>query len=305
MTQPGHDRPDARDRGAPTQRVHRVRPATLLARLASLSGNLARCKLRRVVRIELVAAARRLLPGVEFRLSGPREARRPALVPRGSERPPFALAVEAPAHLPLSRAERLALALLVDAAGTVHERLRADARVALLRDEAERDFLTGIFNRRLALRLLERELRKARRRRSPLALALVDVDNFKSFNDRHGHVAGDDVLRRLASVLAATARASDIVGRFGGEEFLVALPDTVIEDGVLFAERLRQAVESYGRRELARYGDRPPTVSIGVCAVGIDDTIESALKRADQALYESKSRGRNCFSLGLPKGVLP
>ena len=303
MTQTGHDRPDARDRGAPTRRVQRVRAATLLARIATLSGGFARCTLRRVVRAELLAGARRLLPGVAFRLAGPRE--RPVLTPRTAERPPFALVVEAPAGLPLSRAERFALQLLIDAAGSAHERLRADARTALLRDEAERDFLTGIFNRRLALRLLERELRKARRRRAPLALVLVDVDNFKAFNDRHGHVAGDDVLRRLASVLAATARTSDIVGRFGGEEFLVALPDTVIEDAVLFSERLRQAVEGYGRRELGRYGDRPPTVSIGVCAIASDDTLETALERADRALYESKSRGRNCFSLGLPKGVVP
>lgn len=254
----------------------------------------------RALRRALLAEARRIARGVVLHERAGAAPDERTLVPRGHGRAPFALGLTGAKP----RAEnRHALQLLADFAAQVHERLRAEARATLLREDAERDFLTGIFNRRLALRLLERELGKARRTRRPLALALIDVDNFKAFNDRFGHRAGDEVLRRLARVFAATARTTDIVGRFGGEEFLIALPDTGPEDAALFAERLRQAVLRYGRRELRRFGDEPPTISIGVCPIAPDDTLDAAIERADRALYVSKSRGRNCFSLGLRKGV--
>ncbi len=219
--------------------------------------------------------------------------------------PPFILVVVPPAGTRFGRAERAALTLLADAAGYALERRRLSLRLELLRDEAEHDFLTGVFNRRLTMRLLERELRKRQRSNSPLSLVMIDLDSFKSFNDAHGHLAGDEVLRGMASVFASAARATDIVGRFGGEEFLVALPDTAIEDAVLFAERLRQDVVHYGARELTRFGDQPPTISIGICSVGPHDTLQQAIERADRALYESKHRGRNCFSLSLPEDASP
>lgn len=285
-------------------RAARASAAALLARLHAAVATLPAAETPRQLRAALAAAVTTLLPGTTARVAAVAPSRgRPAghrLLPRGRGKAPFALELDGAAAL--AAPQRLALELLLDAAAAVHARLRAAAGAALLREEAERDFLTGIFNRRLALRLLEREIRAARRRHRPLALVLVDLDNFKSFNDHHGHQAGDEVLRQLARLFAATARTTDIVGRFGGEEFLIALPDTSLEDAALFAERLRQAVESYGKRELARYGDHPPTISIGVCPIAPDDTLEAAIERADRALYESKSRGRNCFSLGLRKG---
>src|SRR5262249_21236549 len=152
--------------------------------------------------------------------------------------------------------------------------------------------LTGVYNRRLVLRLLERELSQARRSRAPLSVLLLDVDNFKSFNDACGHLAGDAVLRELAQIVVRTARASDIVGRFGGEEFLVVLPDTSVENAAVCAERMRRDVEEFGREHAHELGDRAPTISIGVCAVDPDkDNPASVLARADRALYASKKRG--------------
>jgi diguanylate cyclase (GGDEF)-like protein len=194
---------------------------------------------------------------------------------------------------------RLALQVRVDAVGFA---LASDGyvqRIDAYREEAERDFLTGIYNRRLAMRLLEKEIRRTRRTRSPLSLLLIDVDNFKAFNDTCGHLAGDDVLRVLARIVTHAARSTDVVGRFGGEEFMVVLPDTPVENAVVLAERLRADVEKFGREHVTQWRGRPPTISIGVCAVSPRDDSEAAIGRCDRALYESKHRGRNCFSIGL------
>jgi len=201
--------------------------------------------------------------------------------------------------------ERLALQLRVDPAGFA---LAADTlaqRIETYREEAERDFLTGIYNRRLAMRLLEKEIRRTRRTRSPLSLLLLDVDRFKEFNDTCGHLAGDDVLRVLARIVTHAARATDIVGRYGGEEFMVVLPDTSVDNAVVLAERLRAEVERFGREHPGQWRSRPPTISIGVCAVSPRDDSEAAIGRFDRALYESKHRGRNCFSIGLPDEDTP
>jgi diguanylate cyclase (GGDEF)-like protein len=216
----------------------------------------------------------------------------------GGEAAPLLLLVDDSRRLGVR--ERLALQLRVDPVGFA---LVADAyaqRVEAYREEAERDFLTGIYNRRLAMRLLEKEIRRTRRTRAPLSLLLLDVDNFKAFNDTCGHLAGDDVLRVLARIVTQTARTTDIVGRFGGEEFMVVLPDTSVDKAVVLAERLRTEVERFGREHVGQWMSRPPTISIGVCAVSPRDDSEAAIGRCDRALYESKHRGRNCFSLGLP-----
>jgi diguanylate cyclase (GGDEF)-like protein len=200
---------------------------------------------------------------------------------------------------------RLALQMRVDAIGFA---LASDGylqRIEAYREEAERDFLTGIYNRRLAMRLLEKEIRRTRRTRSPLSLLLIDVDNFKAFNDTCGHLAGDDVLRVLARIVAHAARTTDVVGRYGGEEFMVVLPDTPVENAVVLAERLRADVEKFGREHVTQWRGRPPTISIGVCAVSPRDDSEAAIGRCDRALYESKHRGRNCFSIGLSEEDAP
>jgi diguanylate cyclase (GGDEF)-like protein len=226
--------------------------------------------------------------------------------PHGRDGEPALLLAASPLPGQRLRAhDRCALQLCADAAGHALERRRLVARVELYKNDAERDFLTGIYNRRLTMRLLEREIRKSQRTRSPLSLVMIDIDNFRSFNDAHGHLAGDEVLRALARLFVTQGRATDVVGRFGGEEFLIVLPDTAVEQAAIFAERLRQDVQRFGREHLSHLRDDPPTISIGVCAVGPKDTTEAAIARADKALYESKHRGRNCFSLGLPEEDRP
>jgi len=162
-----------------------------------------------------------------------------------------------------------------------------------LRDQAIRDPLTGLFNRRYMQESLDRELRRAKRRRTPMGVIMIDIDHFKRFNDTFGHEAGDLVLRELAGALGRTTRGSDVASRYGGEEFLVLLPECPFEAAMRRAERMREEV---AKLEL-RYGDKPlgpVTVSLGV-AVFPDHTKESEelLRCADEALYAAKQAGRN------------
>lgn len=154
------------------------------------------------------------------------------------------------------------------------------------------DHLTGIANRRAFFEAAELELE--RRRRSPRALSLIlfDADHFKSINDRHGHPAGDAVLRHFARLLTETFRQVDVVARIGGEEFAVLLPSTNLHGAMIVAERMRQAVAA-NAVEVGRVAI-PYTVSGGVATMsdavtGLDDL----MKRADEALYRAKAAGRN------------
>jgi diguanylate cyclase (GGDEF)-like protein len=153
------------------------------------------------------------------------------------------------------------------------------------------DELTGLPNRRSVLRQLNALLARARRHDHALAVLMVDVDHFKELNDRHGHLAGDAALCALAERFRERLRAEDVVGRFGGEEFVIALPDADAEGAARVAEAVRAAV-----------ADRPVaiadmeltlTVSVGFAAWQ-DDELEPLLARADRALYAAKAAGRNC-----------
>lgn len=163
------------------------------------------------------------------------------------------------------------------------------------------DALTGWHNRRyLQSRLLE-ELARCRRARSPLTCLMIDVDHFKSVNDRFGHLAGDEVLRQLAHCVSGEVRGSDVSARYGGEEFIVLLPGTGIAAGFLLAERIRAAVAAEPF-ELPAGGQLPVTVSIGVAEhVPHDEKDlkiagERLVALADVALYEAKARGRNAVA---------
>ena len=152
------------------------------------------------------------------------------------------------------------------------------------------DELTGLINRRGFEEHLTRELDRAARRRAPLSLLLLDVDWFKNYNDEFGHLAGDEVLHRLALLLRSQARGSDIVARFGGEEFAVILPDTPGEGALVLAERFRETIES------APWPGRSVTASFGIStwnpALSPRDA-RALLNDADRALYKSKRDGRN------------
>jgi diguanylate cyclase (GGDEF)-like protein len=131
------------------------------------------------------------------------------------------------------------------------------------------------------------------RRQRPLSVLMIDLDDFKKLNDTHGHMVGDQALQLTAQVLRRTIRQSDVICRYGGEEFLAVLPRTRGEDAAVLATRLYLAVEEAGI-ELGL----PVTVSIGASTLRQDDqTYENLLLRADRALYASKSTGRNRFSL--------
>ena len=161
------------------------------------------------------------------------------------------------------------------------------------RNAAERvantDMLTGLPNRRHTLTFLEKALVGAREHGAPLAVAIFDIDHFKRINDGYGHAVGDDVIRRVARRAKASLRDEDMVGRFGGEEFVCVLQRSSAQAAELVAERLRKAIEADGSD-----GDLPPaTVSIGLAVYDGEPDAEELLHRADQALYAAKREGRN------------
>ncbi len=157
--------------------------------------------------------------------------------------------------------------------------------------EARRDALTDLENRRAFDEDLGQRFAEWRRNGTEFCLAMLDVDHFKRINDEHGHPAGDEVLKGLARVLAASVREMDVVGRLGGEEFAVLLPCTSLAEGQVVAERLRRSIEE------TRFalGDvvLPVTVSVGLANVRIVSDPAELVNQADRALYAAKKAGRN------------
>jgi diguanylate cyclase len=161
--------------------------------------------------------------------------------------------------------------------------------------ESSRDPLTGLANRRHFDRSLEQAIVKAEAEGSPLSLLMIDIDEFKGFNDRYGHLTGDSVLRLVGSALTQSIKGQDLAARYGGEEFAVLLPNTRLEGAVSVAESLRLRVM---RRELKRRstGERLGviTISVGVATHRTGERPGSLIERADNCLYDAKRAGRNC-----------
>lgn len=154
------------------------------------------------------------------------------------------------------------------------------------------DGLTNLLNRRALHDHAEAELSRAARNASPFSIILLDIDHFKSVNDRFGHAAGDAALRLVAGTLTQQVRAYDAVGRWGGEEFLILLPNTALTEARAAAERVREAIEGV-RLPLAVGGEVQLTASLGVATLSGTTTVNDLTQQADTALYRAKQLGRN------------
>lgn len=158
-----------------------------------------------------------------------------------------------------------------------------------LEEKASTDVLTGIANRRHFDDALLREVSRASRHSEPLSVVMFDIDHFKSVNDTYGHHVGDLVLTRLAQLVLSLLRDEDLLARWGGEEFVILLPQTTIDAGIEMAERLRRTVENDGFPSVGKI-----TCSFGVTDLGPEDDEEILMERTDRAMYKAKESGRNC-----------
>jgi diguanylate cyclase (GGDEF)-like protein len=167
----------------------------------------------------------------------------------------------------------------------ITERKRAEQQIHAL---ATTDSLTGIANRRAFMHALEGEVVRAHRYGESLALIMYDIDHFKQVNDTYGHDAGDDVLKGVARLVKSHVRATDLVARWGGEEFMVLVPQSDIAHARMVAEKLQSLI---GAQRFDRVG--AVTASFGVAVVEPHDDVGALLKKADSALYRAKEGGRN------------
>jgi diguanylate cyclase (GGDEF)-like protein/PAS domain S-box-containing protein len=179
-------------------------------------------------------------------------------------------------------------------ASIYEEEARASELLAKL---ASSDSLTDLLNRRKIEMELDLEIKKSRRLNLPLSLIFCDLDYFKSVNDRFGHQVGDEVLKGVSKLLLGGLREYDRVGRYGGEEFLIMLPQTKAEIAVEIAERLRSSVESWRLIYQEQLWSFKTTISLGVAEMNPGESLESLIDRADKALYRAKQTGRNAVFL--------
>ena len=167
---------------------------------------------------------------------------------------------------------------------SAHEEIRQQSANLMTFTEVRTDPLTGVNNRRGLDDALAGQFAMMNRYDMRFSVAMFDIDHFKNVNDQEGHLYGDRILQRLARILDESVRETDVVARYGGEEFVVVMPETDIEGACVFAERLRVKIET----------ELPLTVSGGVAEALDGDTQDSLLARADSALYQAKTAGRNC-----------
>ena len=183
------------------------------------------------------------------------------------------------------------------------DRLRANYEESL--SMALTDGLTGLFNRRYLNVHLQRVIARITETRKPVSAIMFDIDFFKKVNDTYGHQAGDEVLKEVALRVSRNLRHFDMVGRYGGEEFVVVMPDAATEAAAMVAERLRQRIADEPFAISVPPGSIPVTISLGVASTG--DSVcqpEALIKRADTALYQAKRSGRDCVVVDQGNGVL-
>jgi diguanylate cyclase (GGDEF)-like protein len=172
-------------------------------------------------------------------------------------------------------------------------------RLAALRETAIRDGLTRCYNHKYFKTRLAQEIARSQRYKAPLTIGLLDVDHFKRVNDTYGHMAGDAVLTQLSGIVVASVRSTDVVGRYGGDEFGILLVQAGADEATIITNRLRQRIADHkfslpeSPVSQAPPSELPVTVSIGVAQCSPDDDLERLLHRSDEALYDAKSAGRN------------
>ena len=154
------------------------------------------------------------------------------------------------------------------------------------------DPLTGLFNRRYFRERLYEEVERVKRHDGCFSTFIIDIDNFKAFNDRYGHLAGDELLKGVAKAVREAVRSMDVVARYGGEEFAVILPHTDKKDASIIAERMRKGVQDY--RPPHNIFEEWPTISLGVAEFPADAShIDDLINKADRAMYLAKRMGKN------------
>jgi len=176
-------------------------------------------------------------------------------------------------------------ALIVSLADQISLALYNSILYERTREMAITDYLTGLYNRRYFLELAQKEVGRAERYGRSISLAMIDIDDFKKYNDQYGHLAGDQALKELAEKMKENCRQVDILARFGGEEFVVLMPETNLKGALALTNRLRERVEKY----------LPFTISIGVTSPEKSSipSLEELLRQADLALYQAKRSGKN------------
>ncbi len=205
-------------------------------------------------------------------------------IPELASLPPLALGA--------MRAINLAIPALCTTRLVLHYFHRASRQHAALLKLAAIDPLTGLYNRRRIGERAQQLIAECQRHKQPLSIVLCDLDHFKLINDQYGHETGDEVLSRVGKVLGQGVRIFDCVGRWGGEEFLLLLPQTDLEGAYVVADRLRNRIAAQFDGKTS--GSLSVTATMGVSLFRSTDTLERAISRADAALYAGKASGRNC-----------
>jgi len=166
--------------------------------------------------------------------------------------------------------------------------IKLEKKLSKVEHNASHDVLTKLYNRRMFEEMLSKEINRAHRYSHPLSIILLDIDDFKLFNDTYGHKVGDEILYNIANILKINIRKSDIISRWGGEEFVIILPNLAIDEAKQKAELMRETIENY-----VFYNSMDITCSFGVTSYVDNDTSDSIFVRVDKALYNAKGLDKN------------